>query len=777
MAGPKGKGEEPYLPTEAEVLEFIQQSPTRVGKREIAKAFNLKGQDRIHLKAILRRLKDQGLFGKRPEESRVLSADSLPPVLVVVAQGLDRNGEMIALPQDWPAGRENPPILYMVEDRRKGIVLAEGERALAKIKPIGKRQYEALPIRRIHKDPARVLGIYEQTSQGGRIRSVDKRSRDEFVLKKEHALGAEPNELVLAEPLGNARGRGPKEVKVVERLGAIDNPRALSLVAIYEHQIPNVFPEDALKQADEAQATELGNRTDLRDIPLVTIDGADARDFDDAVWAEPDSDPDNPGGWHALVAIADVSHYVTLNSPLDMEARNRGNSTYFADRVVPMLPEVISNGWCSLVPDEERPCMAVHLWISADGNLIKHRFVRGLMRSAARLTYEQVQEALNGFPDETTAPLMESVLSPLLGTFKALEKARSERGTLELEIPEFRPVLDEDGDVVAVEKRQRLDSHKLIEELMITANVAAATELETTRIPCIYRVHETPDPVKIEALAASLKSMDLPFAKGQVITPKVLSRVLDRASERPEYPMISELVLRSQSQALYTCENAGHFGLALQRYAHFTSPIRRYADLMVHRAIIRKNSLGSDGLPDEAFGTLEEIAELISGTERRSALAERDTNNRFTAVFMSRHVGEVFAGKVNGVTKAGLFITLDNSGADGLLPMRYLPEDYYHHNEESHQLVGKRWGRVFSLGDKVAVRVFEANAVAGSITFELVEHDEGETTDRPKRNVRSSTRSNDRKRTSGRSRKKTPGTAPKRSFSSKTSRKRSKTTR
>ena len=706
------------LPTEAEILDFIRKSPTRVGKRDIARAFQIKGQDRIHLKTVLRHLKNQGHLAKDREKPRHLRADSLPPVLIVIAQDINDDGEMTALPRDWPAEQDTPPIIYLVEDKRRRITLSPGEHALVRLTPIGQARYDAHPIRRIDQTPTRFAGLYEQTPSGGRVRPVDKRARNDYALRQDHSKGAEPDELVLVEPLGPHNRR---EVKVIERLGRIDSPRTLSLIARYEQDIPDKFSDDSLSQAQCAGPVDLGTRDDLRDIMLVTIDGADARDFDDAVWAEPDSDSQNPNGWHVLVAIADVAHYVPAGSALDKDARERGNSTYFPDHVIPMLPEQLSNGWCSLVPHEDRPCLAVHLWISAQGDLRRHRFVRGLMRSAARLTYEQVQYALDGQTDSTTSPLLDSVLRPLMGAFTSLEKARQARGTLELNIPEFNPVLNDAGQVIAIEKRTRLDSHRLIEELMIAANVAAATELEQKA--CIYRTHEPPDPVKIEALTTALESLGLPLARGQVVTPKVLSRLLERASHLPQYPMVSELVLRAQAQALYSCDNTGHFGLALQRYTHFTSPIRRYSDLLVHRAIIEKKSKSSpnDTAPSEflrdtaSLEYLRDTARWISGTERRSALAERDTRHRMTAAFLAQQTDSVFPGKVNGVTKAGLFITLDENGADGLLPMRALPQDYYHYTAQTHQLTGKSSGRVFSLGDRLSVRILESNAVSGAI--------------------------------------------------------------
>ncbi|WP_421780900.1 ribonuclease R [Kiloniella litopenaei] len=742
----------PPFPTKEAVLDFIEQSPTAVGKREIARAFNLRGNDKIPLKQLLKELKDEGHFGRGAKQRKNNIDGRLPPVQVIELTRIDSDGELIAVPAAWE--EDHPaPMIYVLPDRKSKFDLVVGDRILAKLKRLDNKSYQGIPIRKLEAAPLKILGIYQITEEGGFVRPVDKKAKKDFILNPDYAKTAKHGELVLCEIRKGRSRKGLKEVKVVEVLGGIDSPRALSLVAIHERNIPNQFPEEVLEEAAAAKQTTLGTRTDLRDLALVTIDGADARDFDDAVWAEPN--PDNEGGWHIIVAIADVAHYVRSGSPLDDEAQTRGNSTYFADRVVPMLPEALSNGWCSLKPNEDRPSMAVHMWIDAEGELRKHKFVRALIRSQARLTYEEVQEALNGYPSDKTANLLDPVLKPLKGAYDTMLKARHKRGTLELEIPEFQVVMDESGDVTDIVKRQRLDSHKLIEEFMIMANVAAAIELESKQLPCMYRVHEAPDPVKIEGLADSLHGMGIKFAKGQVIRPKVLTQVLERASDLPEAKLINELILRAQSQARYDATNLGHFGLALTRYAHFTSPIRRYSDLMVHRALIKGLKLGNDGLTSAETTKFNDIAEHISATERRSAAAERDTVNRFTASFFSKKIGTIYPGKINGVHRAGLFITLDETGADGLVPMSYLPDDYYIHDEKNHSLTGRRWGREYHLGDSVMVRIFESNPITGGIALRIVEGDGDEETSSFKAKPN---KKNDRKRNKiGTRSKRSPG--------------------
>ena len=455
---------------------------------------------------------------------------------------------------------------------------------------------------------------------------------------------------------------------------------------------------------------DLGTREDLRKIPLVTIDGADARDFDDAVFAEK---TDNDG-FHLIISIADVAYYVRPGSALDQEAYQRGNSTYFPDRVVPMLPEALSNDLCSLRPQEDRACMAFHLWIDKHGQLIKHKVVRGLMRSAARLTYEQVQAAQDGVIDDITKPLLKTVIKPLYEAYNILDRARQERGALDLDLPERQIVLNEKGHMSGVKRRERLDAHKLIEEFMILANVAAAMALEKQKAPCIYRVHDQPTEEKLNNARDFIEAFGLSLPKGGIVKPAQINHLLQRASQMEYSHLISEVILRTQSQAIYSPENIGHFGLALRRYAHFTSPIRRYADLLVHRSLIKAYNLGPGGLNEEESITLEDKADHISQTERVSAEAERSAIDRFTATWMSNHIGAEFNGRINGVTRFGLFVTLDETGADGLIPMRSLPNDFYVHNEEQHALIGRRNKKIYRLGANITVRIIEADGLTGS---------------------------------------------------------------
>ncbi|MEK9671985.1 MAG: ribonuclease R [Rhodospirillaceae bacterium] len=715
---PKSK---PPFPSRDELLEFIQSSPTRVGKREIARAFKMGSEEKAMLRDMLRSMEQDGALD-RGRGRRFAAADALPDVTVLRVFGVDRDGDLIARPDDWDEDEQGPPPkIFMKPERRGQPAPGPGDRVLARLECHGDG-YEARTIRLLPSVPDTIMGLYrEEIGPGGekqsRIEPTDKRAKMEFIVPPGNARGAKPGDLVRAKILPG-KDLGLRRAEVTERLGDMDDPKSISLISIYENELPFEFPQAALDQAKTAGPAPVGKRLDLRDLPLVTIDGADARDFDDAVFAEPDTDPKNPGGWRLIVAIADVAWYVRQGDALDRSAYERGNSVYFPDRIVPMLPHELSTGWCSLNPKEDRPCMVAEMWIDKDGGMKRHRFHRALMRSAARLTYAQVQAAKDGNPDDVTGPLISRVIQPLYGAYNALDRNRRARNVLDLDLPERRVEVDDQGKVVRIALRERFASHKLIEEFMITANVAAAETLEAKGIPCMYRVHDQPSLEKMEGLRTALETVAISVHKGQVLKPEQFNRILAKSKDTPHARMVQELVLRSQAQAEYSPDNIGHFGLALRRYAHFTSPIRRYSDLLVHRALIRGLKLGDGGLQD-GHKEYSDMGEHLSMTERRAAAAERAAVDRLTTAFMASQVGAEFTGRVNGVTRFGLFITLDETGADGLAPMGSLPDDYYDHDEAQNQLRGRSTGMIYSLGDPVRVRLAEARPLTGGMIFEI----------------------------------------------------------
>ena len=729
-SAPKKPAKTAPFPSNEDILKFVEQSSGRVGKREIARAFKLNARQKMTLKKVLREMQQSGSLQK-DRGKRVRKPGTLASVTVIQATGPDRDGEMMARPVTWESD-DPPPKIYMVLDPRRQPQPGPGDRVLARLSATGDGAYEARVIRTIAAAPDQVLGIFGIVGGQGRLSPTDRRSKGEFVIDDQDTLDAKPGDLVRAE-LVAGRKLGLRRARIVERVAAdgSDGAATASMIAIADYGLPTRFSNDALKLAETAGPAPAKGRDDFRDIPLVTIDGADARDFDDAVWAEPDRDKNNTGGWHLLVAIADVSWYVRPGDGLDVGAYERGNSVYFPDRVVPMLPEALSNGWCSLVPDEDRPCMAVHLWIDASGKLIRHQFKRGLMRSKARLTYEQIQSAKDGHPDKVTKPLLQSVIEPLYGAYQALLKDRETRGVLELEMPERVIRLAKDGRVEAIANRQRLDSHKLIEEFMIAANVAAAETLQKARREFLYRVHDEPSTEKLDALREVLASIAIKFAKGGVASPKRFNSILKKTADTPHAPMVNMMVLRSQAQAEYGPDNLGHFGLALRRYCHFTSPIRRYADLLVHRALIDAGGLGQGGL-GKSPRDMTEVGKHLSETERRAAGAERSAVDRFTAAYLEQRIGARFGGRINGVTRFGLFVTLEETGADGLIPIRTLGEDYFVHDEDRHSLRGRRSGLEYRLGQNVEITLKEANPVSGGMIFALANSEDSRAPRQPR---------------------------------------------
>ena len=669
------------LPPHDEVAAFIAERG-ETDLHEMARHFGVKGADRRALRALVK----------------------------------DMSGELqvrLAKAEDTPAVRLAPGR----DEAAKGGAPGVGDRVLVRFEPDGEGGTEARLIRRLGASAPKVLGVVRKGRREVRVEPADRRGRDVYLLAGPEAEALRDGDLVRVQGSGDGRGYGPKPARLLEVVGREDHPRAASILAIAAHDIPTGFDPRAEEEAERAPTPVLGSRTDLRDLPLITIDPADARDHDDAVFAEPD--PEHEGGWIAWVAIADVAAYVRPGSALDKEAWTKGNSVYFPDRVEPMLPERLSAGLCSLVEHEDRATLAVRMTFDAEGRKTGHRFVRGLMRCAAGISYEQAQSAIEGRVDEATGPLLEPVLKPLWAAYAVLKRGRDARSPLAIESAERSIRLSAEGEVASITPRPSLEAHRLIEEFMIQANVSAAEELEKRRTPLVYRIHDASSQEKLLALADFLDSLGIPWTKGAPPTTRRFNELLAQTREGPAAEIVNEVVLRSQSQAVYSPDNIGHFGLNLQRYAHFTSPIRRYADLVVHRALIRALKLGDDSLPDGDVARLAETAEHITATERRAMAAERDATDRYVAAFLADRVGAEFEGRITGVTRFGLFIRLAETGADGLVPVSSLGAEYFVHDERLHAMVGERSGVRWPLGKPVTVRLREATPLTGGLLFDM----------------------------------------------------------
>lgn len=696
------------FPTLEDIINFINSHEGEIRRREIAQAFHIKGTDRVVLKKMLKELVEKQAIQQR---GKYYQRKDRLNLLVVKITGVDDDGFLLGIPEIWPEHEEKPFIRVFSKTSRINH-LNPGELALVRLKEA--RDLAAEFVRKLDEKANRVMGVFELDAEGGgRLILPEKRRKIEYGVPAGQTLNAQHNDLVEAEWVQGGRG---ESLKVIRILGSLNTPKSISLIAIHKYELPHEFSSQAIELANKSQVPPLENREDLRDIPLVTVDDEDARDFDDAIWASPDSDPKNPNGWHLIVAIADVSAYVTPKDDLDHEAYRRGNSVYFPDRVVPMLPEALSNNICSLKPHEDRACLAVHLWINQHGRLLRHKFSRALMRSAARLTYTKAQAAFEGQKTDLSQNIIKSVIHPLYGAYKALCIERDKRGPLELDMPEEKIYLDDKGQVTKIAPRPRFASHRLIEEFMILANVAAAIELETRQHLCVYRVHDEPTLEKVDALREFLKGFDLSLPKGQVIRPKTFNYILEKAKESPAQGAINQLVLRSQAQAVYSPENIGHFGLNLSRYCHFTSPIRRYADLIIHRALIAAMSSHKGTFP-YTLPQLKAISEHISLTERTAATAERETKERYVAAYLKDRIGENFMARINGVTEYALFVTIEENGADGIMPLRLLADDYYAYDQKKQRVVGRRKKRVYTLGDRLKVTLQEAEPLLGGLTF------------------------------------------------------------
>ncbi|MEL6858421.1 MAG: ribonuclease R [Pseudomonadota bacterium] len=700
------------FPDRQTVLTFLKENPDATSKQDIARGLKVKGRERQTLRAILKDLEADGTLTKTGKRAWAQTGTP-PPTCVIHFERTDENGDLIAR-AFGKDGAYGPDLIYDgYSGKARGNAPGIGDRGLARIKEAdGVWTARLMKLFETREDERPITGVYMQTARGGRVKPASRKIKFELHVREADKNGAEDGDLVIAAPFPQ-RGYGPTRGHIVEVIGRQEDPRAASLLAIAGHDIPTEFPEAVTALAQTVQPADV-KRVDLRETPLITIDPADARDHDDAVFAEALED-----GFRVIVAIADVAAFVTTDNALDREALKRGNSTYFPDRVVPMLPFELSADACSLKEGQDRQCMAVEMSFDRSGTKRSHRFMRAIMRSAGALSYEEAQQAIDGNPSERAAGLLSSVLEPLWAAYAALSNARDKRGPLELDLPERKVEIATDGTVAGIRTKERFDAHKLIEELMIQANVAAAEELEKHGSALLYRIHDAPSDAKIAALSEFLQTLDIKWPVGERTQTHRFNRLLRDFEESDNAEAVSEIVLRTQSQAIYSAENIGHFGLNLKKYAHFTSPIRRYSDLIVHRALITALKFGPDGLSEKQAVQLDEIAEHLVRTERRSMAAEREATDRYLAHFLADRVGAEFNGRITGVTASGLFVRLDETGADGFCPASRISHEYWGYREAAQALVGDQSGKRYELGQTVTVRLEEVTPLEGGLLLEL----------------------------------------------------------
>ena len=711
------------LPTKQDLLLWLKENPNKVSKREIAKAFSITGSYKIGLKKLILDLENEREARSKSNSESFISV--IPSTVICIVKGPDKDGDIFLDLLDWSEGEEIPKIFYF--ERSGSIPVSVGDRILCELTKVEGKDYhyEAKLIRRIPKtnNSSKIVGVFRVSSSGGTLEALSKRLNTIWTIPRNAVNGSVDGDIVEAEQTSPKSRFGMPKARVISILGKTDDSKAISLIAIHEHSIVNEFSKEALSEAVNSAPVTLVDRDDLRHIPFVTIDPADARDHDDACYVELDLDVENKGGFIVWIAIADVAHYVQPNSLLDGEARNRGNSTYFPDRVVPMLPENLSADLCSLHEGEDRPCLALKMILDSGGKKTSQQFFRGLMRSRGSLVYREVQEAIDGNPSKKIQPILESIIKPLYKCYEVLQNTTKERGPLILDLPERKILLDDSGKVASIEFLDRLDAHKVVEELMILANVAAAEELFNNKSYFLYRIHEEPEKEKVNTLREIVKSCGLSFSKGQVLKTHHLNSLLCNAKKTEYSELVSMSILRSMPQAYYGAQPIGHFGLALRRYTHFTSPIRRYADLVTHRAIIETINRGQKPLYEFDPVELEAIGESISICERKSMLAERDTVDRYLAAFFSDRLGLEVLGTISGVARFGIFVKIDESGADGLVPVSTIGNEYFRYNREKQVLVAERTGLVLGLGKRVLVRLVETNALTGGLTLQLISVD------------------------------------------------------
>lgn len=708
----QGKPYKHPVPGPNELIDFLTEAGKPQKADAILKAFGLKGQrmrsqlvDRLHSMVRSGRI----LENRRGEYCLTAKLD-----LITGTVSGHRDGFGFVIRDDG----ESDDIYLSAREMRP---LFDGDRVAVRIIGSDRRgRPEGDLVDVLERGTRQVAGQFIRERGIGLVIPDNSKIAHRILIPKDKWNGARPGQVVVAEIVDYPTHVEQATGRISEIIGAPDDKGIATEVAIHSHAIPYKWPRAVLNEIEmygetvPSKAKE--GRYDLRDFDLVTIDGADARDFDDAVLCEKEGN-----GWRLYVAIADVSHYVQVGSGLDKEATRRGTSVYFPDRVVPMLPEVLSNGLCSLNPKVDRLCMVCEMHVNAEGKVTGSEFYEAVMRSKARLTYSQVWDFLSGRPRKSVPQALQAPIRELHTLYRALAKARARRGAIELDLPQTKFKLNEGGEIDRIEVVPRNDAHRLIEECMIAANVQAAKFLKRHRIPGLYRVHAKPDPERFNELRLYLVSLGLKVAHPEHVEPRDFTKIIRQTADRPDATAIMMTMLRSLTHAEYSPANIGHFGLALEAYAHFTSPIRRYPDLLVHRAIRHIVRGGKPGRYHYKGREMERLGTLTSAHERRAEEATRDVEAWLKCQYMEGHLGDEFDGVITGVTNFGVFVQITDLLVDGLVHVTSLKNDYYHYEAGSQSLVGERTGRTYRLGDALRVQVNRVDMDSRRIDFRLAE--------------------------------------------------------
>ncbi len=700
------------IPSREFILDILKQNNRPLSQRSIARLLGLKGEQQTE--ALRRRLRamerDGQLLRNRKNAYGVVSKMNL--VTGRIMGHPDGYGFLIP--------DEGGDDLFLSE--REMRVVLHGDKAIARITGTDRRgRKEGAIVEVIQHGNERIVGRLIADAGLFYLIPNNRRISQDILIPPSELMDAQNGQIVEIEITEHPNKHRSPLGKVVNVLGDHMAPGMEIDIALRAFDLPHVWPIDVIQQAeqfgDEIPSSAIDGRLDLRTLPLVTIDGEDARDFDDAVYAE----KLNSGNWKLWVAIADVSYYVEPNSALDKEAHQRGTSVYFPSQVIPMLPEALSNGLCSLNPKVDRLCMVCEMVINTDGELESYQFHQAVMNSKARLTYTDVAAMLvNG--DTTLRQKYNAILPGLesmYDLFKVMLKAREKRGAIDFALTETQFIFDDNRKLNSIIPRERNDAHRLIEEFMVAANVAAARYLLSQQLPTLFRVHESPSEEKLAGLREFLGELGLSIGGGSEPTPAHYAELLQKAKQRPDAHLIQTVMLRSLKQAVYSPDNAGHFGLALDAYAHFTSPIRRYPDLLVHRAIRHAITKGNKDWPLSHENMLQ-LGEHCSMTSRRADEATRDVSDWLKCEFMQNRVGETHSGIISGVTGFGLFVELDDMYIEGLVHVTSLKNDYYQFDAAAHRLTGERTRKTYRLGDKIEVKVVRVDLDEKKIDLELV---------------------------------------------------------